>query len=77
MKAERSERNRAEVKHTGRIKNLKKVLTNVKTFGKMPKAIDERDREESRKMILFFKAAGRSESSERQLRKIKNLEKSC
>ena len=43
----------------------------MKTFGKMPKAIDERDREESRKMILFFKAAGRSESSERQLRKIK------
>ena len=47
----------------------------MKTFGKMPKAIDERDREESRKMILFFKAAGRSKSSERQLRKIKNLEK--
>ena len=35
----------------------------------------EKSKERGRKMILFFKAAGKSESSARQLRKIKNLKK--
>ena len=55
----------------------KKVLTNPKRFDKMPKAIDERNRGESREKVLFFEAASKNGSSMRRLRKIKNLEKSC
>ena len=37
----------------------------------------EKSKERGREMILFFKAASKSESSARQLRKIKNLKNSC